>query len=103
MRLTNDMWDDAMQRAQHVLRASDDEGQWTAFRELLEGEAARTREEAVHMLCLELVCNALVPGVDRTRWARLGWNRVLAGEVSAAGFVHELRLARAAGSARGKL
>lgn len=103
MELTNELLEEAIQRAERILDARDHDGQWGAFRVILEREPARQREAALHMLTLEIVRNTLVPGVDRKRWARLGWNRVLSGEVSPDKFVHELRLARAVGSGRGKL
>ena len=103
MELTNELLEQAMQRAEWILDARDHDGQWGAFRDLLEGEPAHQREAALHCLTLEIVRDTLVPGVDRQRWARLGWNRVLSGEVSPVKFVHELRMALAAGSRRGKL
>ena len=73
------------------------------LRDLLVAEPARQREAAIEYLKLAMIRDELYPGIDRNRWAKLGWGDVLAGRKSAEKFIHDVRLAKAAGASGGKL
>ena len=95
--------DEARDRADAALRWRDEDGRWAVLREMLEGESERQREQMIRMLTLEALRDALYPGIDRKRWATLGWGDVLSGRKSVERFIHDVRLAKAAGASGGKL
>jgi hypothetical protein len=94
---------EAAERAERVLQFRSEDGQWDVLKDLLEAEPSRQREQMIHSLALEAVRDSLYPGIDRIQWSKLGWSDVLGGRKSAAQFVHDVRLAKATGSVRGRL
>lgn len=81
----------------------DEDGRWETFREILEGEAERQRQHAIHMLMLQELLDRLYPNLESANWRQFGWNDVLSGKLSADVFIHRVRMARAAGSKTGRL
>ncbi|MGQ0648243.1 MAG: hypothetical protein ACT4P7_11800 [Gemmatimonadaceae bacterium] len=55
------------------------------------------------MLTLDAVRDLLALGLTHEQWKKAGWGDVLGGRTPDDRFVHQLRLALAAGSSRGKL
>jgi len=94
---------EAAERAERALQFRTEDGQWDLLNDLLEAESGGQRERMIHALTLEAIRDSLYPGIDRKQWSKLGWSDVLGGRKSAAQFVHDVRLAKAAGSARGRL
>jgi hypothetical protein len=95
--------DEAAERAERALQFRNEDGQWDVLKDLLEAEPGRQRERMIEALALEAIRDTLYPGIDRKRWSQLGWSDVLGGRKSAARFVHDVRLAKSAGSSHGKL
>jgi len=98
-----ELFDEAEARAVRDLLALSEDARWDHLRHLLEREPKRRAEVILHMAYLEVVRDILYPDVGRVQWASLGWDEVLDGKASPAQFIHDLRLAKAAGSADGRL
>ena len=56
------------------------------------------RADMLAMLTLEAIRDAVCPGNERNKWGALGWSRALSGRLSAAKFIHKIRLRRSTGT-----
>lgn len=98
-----DLFDEAEERAVRDLLLLTEDARWQHLRSLLEREPKRRYDTLLHTAYLEIVRDILYPDVGRGQWARLGWDEVIDGKSSPAQFIHEVRLAKAAGSSTGRL
>jgi len=91
-------------RVEELFGGRDNEGRWMVFGIILEGAPARQREAMIAYVTVEALRDILMPGFDR-RDPRLGrkWKDVLSGRLSADRFIHDWRLAHAAGLRSGEL
>lgn len=103
MRITEEMLNEAAQRARACLQDRSDDERWAVLGDVLEKEAAGRREEAILSLTTDALRDQLYPDIDRKQWMRLGWNNVRAGRTPIEAFIHKLRVAKAAGSKTGRL
>jgi hypothetical protein len=90
-------------RAEALLRGGTEDARWNVLRDALIDSNSKERESMLASLTLDAVRDLLYPGIDRDRWRKLGWSNVLGGRVTPEDFIHKLRLAKATGSASGKL
>ena len=103
MEQDDEMLEEARERAERALNYKTEDGKWDVLMEALATSVTRQREAAIEILTVELIRDNLYPGISRERWKRLGWSNALGGRIDPNQFVHNLRLARAAGSKTGKL
>ena len=98
-----ELFDEAEERAVRDLLLLPEDARWEHLRSLLEREPKRRYDALLHAMYVELVRDILYPDVEGGQWTRLGWNEVVEGRSSPTEFIHELRLAKAAGSSTGRL
>lgn len=89
---------EARARADRLLMSRSDDDCWLIVEALLVRDAVRMRQQAIEVLKLEFLREALCPGLTRDQWRKLGWNSARNSREAARRFIRKVRAASAAGS-----
>src|SRR6185503_7224553 len=102
MLITEEMVEQARERAEKASAFRREDDPWTVLEELMVRDTERLREEAIEMMTLEIIRDTLYPDITRERWKKLGWSAARESHDAARRFIHKLRLAKAVGSQTGR-
>jgi hypothetical protein len=98
MEITDEMVEEACERAERALEELDEDGRWALLRARVEEEHRLSYEACMRRLELDALRDRVAPNVDRKDWAA-----ALGGRAPLDRWFHERRLAHALGSKRKKL